>query len=100
MTMSTAHLTDRTDRLANPALGTRVKVCGITETAELDVLARQGVDFVGLWFGVPGGPADLPLETWRPLVDAAAATGTLAPVLVTFLKDADALRRALDGAPV
>ena len=92
--------TDLADRLANPELGARVKVCGITEPAEIDVLARQGVDFVGLWFGVPGGPADLPLESWRPLVAAAAATGTLAPVLVTFLKDADALGQALGGAPV
>ena len=38
-----------------------------------DKLSRQQVDFVGLWHGVPGGPADLPLATWQTLVAAAAA---------------------------
>jgi phosphoribosylanthranilate isomerase len=79
---------------------TRVKVCGITEPAEIDLLAAQAVDFVGLWYGVPGGPADLPLGDWRKLAAAAAATESLAPVMVTFLKDVDALREALEGAGV
>src|SRR6185312_10861350 len=93
MTMPTAHTTDLDDRLANVEFGTRIKVCGITEPSEIDLLAAQQVDFVGLWYGVPGGPADLPLEAWRELGAAAAATGRLAPVLVTFLKDADAVRQ-------
>ena len=80
--------------------GTQVKVCGITEPAEIDVLAGQGVDLVGLWYGVPDGPADLPLSDWRELGAAAAATDHLAPVLVTFLKDVDALREALEGSGV
>ncbi len=102
MTMPTpvADLTDRDDRLARAELGARVKVCGITEPAEIDVLAGQPVDFVGLWYGVPGGPADLPLETWRRFSAAAAATESLAPVMVTFLKDVEAVREALDGSPV
>lgn len=79
---------------------TRVKVCGIRERAEVDVLASRDVDFVGLWYGVPGGPADLPLDEWRALGAAAAATDHLAPVLVTFLKDAEALREALEGTDV
>jgi len=77
-----------------------VKVCGITEATEIDLLARQQVDFVGLWYGVPGGPADLPLESWRSLGTAAAGTEHLAPVLVTFLKDAEAIRAALAGTDV
>jgi phosphoribosylanthranilate isomerase len=80
--------------------GTRVKVCGITEPAEIDVLAERDVDFVGLWYGVPDGPADLPLGEWRELGAAAAATDSLAPVLVTFLKDPDKLREALEGSGV
>jgi phosphoribosylanthranilate isomerase len=79
---------------------TRVKVCGIKEPAEIDVLASRDVDFVGLWYGVPGGPADLELSDWRELGAAAAATDHLAPVLVTFLKDSDALREALEGSGV
>jgi phosphoribosylanthranilate isomerase len=100
VTTSASAATAFDDRLASPDLGVRVKVCGITEPRELEALARRQVDFVGLWFGVPGGPADLALESWRPLAEAAAATGTLAPVLVTFLKDADAIGEALDAAHV
>jgi phosphoribosylanthranilate isomerase len=79
---------------------TRVKVCGIKEPAEIELLASRDVDFVGLWYGVPGGPADLPLSEWRELGAAAAATDHLAPVLVTFLKDSQALREALEGSGV
>jgi phosphoribosylanthranilate isomerase len=64
------------------------------------LLGGQRVDFVGLWYGVPGSPADLPLGPWRGFGAAAAATGRLAPVLVTFLKDIDAVREALDGTQV
>jgi phosphoribosylanthranilate isomerase len=80
--------------------GTRLKVCGITEPGEIDVLAGQAVDFVGLWYGVPGGPADLALADWQRLATAAAATGHLAPVLVTFMKDVNALRDALEASQV
>jgi phosphoribosylanthranilate isomerase len=97
MPTPTAHGTD-VDPLARAESGPRVKVCGITETSEIDRLARQEVDFVGLWHGVPGGPADLPLETWQALVAAAASTGELAPVLVTFFKDVEDIRRALEGS--
>jgi phosphoribosylanthranilate isomerase len=88
------------ERLTHSGSGARVKVCGITEPSEIDLLAAQPVDFVGLWYGVPGGPTDLPLEEWRRLVEAAAATPRLAPVLVTFLKDVEALREAVEGSGV
>jgi phosphoribosylanthranilate isomerase len=86
------------ERLTDVGSGARVKVCGITEPSEIELLAAQPVDFVGLWYGVPGGPTDLPLDDWRRLVEAAAATPRLAPVLVTFLKDLDALREAIEGS--
>jgi phosphoribosylanthranilate isomerase len=95
-----ADMVEVDDRLASAELGTRVKVCGITEPSEIDLLAGQRVDFVGLWYGVPGGPADLPLDTWRRFGAAAAASGNLAPVMVTFLKDIDAVREALSESPV
>ena len=86
--------------LTDPKLGTRIKVCGIVERSELDALAAQSVDFVGLWWGVPGGPHDLPVDQWRALAAAAAATGRLTPVLVTFAKNADAVGETLAGSPV
>jgi phosphoribosylanthranilate isomerase len=80
---------------------TCLKVCGIVEPAEIDTLAAHGVDLVGLWLAVPGGPHDLPLERWRALAQRAAETeGGPAPVLVTFTKDAEVLRAALESAPV
>jgi phosphoribosylanthranilate isomerase len=103
MSMPTApssqpHVTD--ERLMDAVLGPLVKVCGIVEPPELDLLASQGVDFVGLWWGVPGGPHDLDRNRWRELADVAAATGSLTPVLVTFAKDAEQLRETLEGSAV
>jgi phosphoribosylanthranilate isomerase len=76
-----------------------LKVCGITERPEIGALAAHSVDLAGLWYGVPGGPADLELDTWRELATATAAEH-VAPVLVTFSKDAEMLRDALESAPV
>ena len=87
--------------LAEVGHGTRIKVCGIVEPAEIDALATQGVDFVGLWLAVPGGPHDLPLDRWRTLAHRAAATERgPEPVLVTFTKEVELLRDALTDAPV
>lgn len=85
---------------ADAGRGIRLKVCGITEAAEIEILAAADVDFVGLWHGVPGGPAELPLDDWRALAAAAASTPSLNPVLVTFLKDVEALRAALEASGV
>jgi len=80
---------------------TCVKVCGAVAPAEIDALAANRVDLVGLWLAVPGGPHDLPPERWRVLAEHAAGTeGGPAPVLVTFAKDAELLRVALASAPV
>lgn len=81
--------------------GTRVKVCGIIDPAEIDVLASRQIDFVGLWLAVPGGPHDLSQEKWAALAQRAESTsGGPEPVLVTFTKDAELLREALTGSPV
>jgi phosphoribosylanthranilate isomerase len=76
-----------------------LKVCGLTEHPEVGALAAHSVDFAGLWYGVPGGPADLDLAAWRDLATATAAED-IRPVLVTFSKDAEMLREALDSVPV
>ena len=84
-----------TDDLDSPML----KVCGITERPEVGALAAHSVELAGLWYGVPGGPADLELPRWQELATATAAEH-VAPVLVTFSKDAEMLREALESAPV
>jgi phosphoribosylanthranilate isomerase len=100
MPTPTAQTSEVDERLVAPGLGRRVKVCGIKHQAEIDLLAAQQVDFAGLWYGVPGGPHDLPFEPWRGLAGATAATGTLTPVLVTFLKEVDPIREALEASGV
>ena len=61
----------------------RVKICGATRTAEIVALAAAGVDFVGLWHGVPGGRTELePAQLTR--LAAAAKTHHLQPILVTL----------------
>lgn len=74
---------------------TNVKVCGIVEPRELEALAAAGVDFVGLWYGVTGGPHDLPLDRWVELAGQANSDKPAA-VLVTFAKNAELLREALE----
>ena len=86
-------------RSADGPEGVMLKVCGLTEQPEVGALAAHSVDFAGLWYGVPGGPADLDLATWRELATATAAED-VRPVLVTFSKDAEMLREALESAPV
>jgi phosphoribosylanthranilate isomerase len=68
-----------------------LKICGATSGRDIEVLARHGADLVGLWHGVPDGPADLPEHEAAALAAAARATGRLTPVLVTFLSDPDTL---------
>ncbi|HJP75771.1 MAG TPA: hypothetical protein VJ914_16000 [Pseudonocardiaceae bacterium] len=61
----------------------RVKICGATRTAEIVALAATGVDFVGLWHGVPGGRTELePAQLTR--LATAALTHHLQPILVTL----------------
>jgi len=86
----TSH-TDADPQTEGPCL----KVCGITELAEIEALAAAAVDFVGLWHGVPGGPAELELGSWCELAAAARARG-IAPVLVTFSSDVEELRQSVE----
>lgn len=73
----------------------RFKICGITKSDEITLLSRLAMDFAGIWYGVDGGPADLPFSRFRRLVSEATATGSLEPVLVTFLNDLGKLRDVL-----
>jgi phosphoribosylanthranilate isomerase len=76
----------------------KIKVCGVTgETAEHDIgmLARTGIDAVGLWHGVPRTEADLSLAQLARFTGVAHAHD-VEPVIVTFENDATALARAVD----
>jgi phosphoribosylanthranilate isomerase len=71
----------------------RMKVCGITRPEELRALASVPVEYAGLWHGVRGGRAELPLRRCRALADFARACG-LEPVIVTLISDPKRLRAA------
>ncbi|MEU8890782.1 N-(5'-phosphoribosyl)anthranilate isomerase [Streptomyces sp. NPDC048442] len=77
-----------------------IKICGATSAGEMELLASAGADLVGLWHGVPGGRADLPLAELAALAAAAHRTERLRPVLVTFLNDVGELSVALTSARV
>lgn len=64
-----------------------LKVCGATSRDDVALLGAAGADLVGLWHGVPGGPADLPPGRFADLAEACRATGAAEPMMVTFLRD-------------
>jgi phosphoribosylanthranilate isomerase len=74
----------------------RVKICGATRPADIDLLSEAGVDVVGLWHGVPGGHAELTTD-WLAALAQAAAT-RLQPVLVTLQTTAAAIRQVMSAA--
>lgn len=63
-----------------------LKVCGATTVDDVRLVASAGADLVGLWYGIPGGHADLPVADLVTLAAAAGVTG-IRPVLVTFASD-------------
>ncbi|HEX4222814.1 MAG TPA: hypothetical protein VHZ97_10655 [Pseudonocardiaceae bacterium] len=71
----------------------RVKICGATRVEEVELLAAAGIDFVGLWHGVPGGRTELTLARLTHL--AASATAQLKPILVTLESAVDKLARVV-----
>ncbi|GGQ86193.1 phosphoribosylanthranilate isomerase [Couchioplanes azureus] len=66
---------------------TAVKVCGAVSADDVATVAAGGADLVGLWHGVDGGHAELPMDRLVTLAGTAAALG-LQAVLVTLLRDA------------
>ncbi|MFI2611179.1 N-(5'-phosphoribosyl)anthranilate isomerase [Kitasatospora sp. NPDC018619] len=73
-----------------PRRAGHLKVCGARTRSDLALLADTGPTLVGLWHGVPGGPADLDADRLADLAATAIRLG-LEPVLVTFLDHAPTL---------
>ncbi|MEU3573199.1 N-(5'-phosphoribosyl)anthranilate isomerase [Kitasatospora sp. NPDC036755] len=70
-----------------PTRSGHLKVCGARTRSDLTLLADTGPTLVGLWHGIPGGPAELEADRLTDLAATAIRLG-LEPVLVTFLDDA------------
>lgn len=71
----------------NPGM---VKICGVRDRADLAVLGAAGADLAGVWCGVPGGRADLPVAAARELLSPVKGTEPQ-PVLVTLASGPDLL---------
>ncbi len=71
----------------------QLKVCGISQEAELELLGERGVAWAGLCV-FPGQRYSLSLDRARVL--SAAARG-VRPVLVTVSRDADQISREIDA---
>jgi phosphoribosylanthranilate isomerase len=80
--------------------GLAIKVCGVMEPAEVELLASTGVDLVGLWWGVPGGRADLTTPRLNELARHARASARSDPVMVTFSDRATEVVTTLEGAGI
>ncbi|MGP3691431.1 N-(5'-phosphoribosyl)anthranilate isomerase [Streptomyces sp. IBSNAI002] len=83
-----------------------LKVCGATSREDVALLGAAGADLIGLWHGVPGGPADLPAGRFAGLAEACrtlevtAARPAPEPMMVTFLRDPAAILDAARAAGV
>ncbi|MFD4245020.1 N-(5'-phosphoribosyl)anthranilate isomerase [Streptomyces sp. NPDC058525] len=83
-----------------------LKVCGATSREDIALLGAAGADLIGLWHGVPGGPADLPAGRFAELAEACrtleltAARPAPEPMMVTFLRDPAAILDAARAAGV
>ena len=64
-----------------------IKICGIKEPEEVDLLNHSSADLAGIWYGVGGGRADLSFDRFRSLAREISATGRMKPVLVTFIDE-------------
>ncbi|MFE7777890.1 N-(5'-phosphoribosyl)anthranilate isomerase [Streptomyces sp. NPDC057445] len=77
-----------------------VKFCGATTESEVAAVATAGADLVGLWYAVPGGPAELAAGRAVQLCAAARETGRAEPVLVTFSHDTEDLLAVVEAGRV
>lgn len=78
---------------------TRIKLCGLTSTSDVEAAAKAGADYAGFIVHAPESHRDLPLDRARSLAQHAGEAG-LKPVIVSATDDDEVLTQALDdGAP-
>lgn len=73
-----------------------IKMCGATTREDLRLLDDARVDLVGLWCGITGGKAELPVQVVTDLVSRSSAAGSPQAVLVTFQANVRILRETLN----
>src|SRR5680860_1115186 len=81
-----------------PQRGMQVKICGMTEPAELQLLDHAGVDYAGLWFHMPLGKYSLDRKRFTNL--ARTPLRRLRCVGVTTKNDPDVIARFVRGSGI
>lgn len=74
-----------------PRRTVKLKICGVTDAPTYLMLEEEGVDYVGLWFRMPGGKHALDETRLTDILQKVRSTGKgcSAPVLVTLTAEAD-----------
>ncbi len=75
-----------------------IKICGITQSRELELLGELGVTYAGLWFGTRQGRSNLELNELERL--CALPRGRLQVVLVTIDIDPGDLANLISRVPI
>lgn len=78
----------------NPA----IKICGLVDSTEINLLDQQGVDYAGLWHGIPQGRYNLELAQLQQLTQCRLHHTKV--LLVTMSQDLDFLSRALNHCEI
>lgn len=76
----------------------QVKICGMTESAELQLLDQAGIDYAGLWFHMPLGEYSLSRKRFTNL--ARTPLRRLRCVGVTTANDPDVIARFVRGSDI
>ena len=69
----------------------KVKICGITNTNEIHQLDELGVDFAGVWWGIPKGKYNLTDSSIQRVMNV--KTNTLKTIVVTLEHNHEKLRK-------
>jgi phosphoribosylanthranilate isomerase len=77
-----------------------IKICGVTDPADVRLLAQSPANLCGIWHGVDGGHADLSLDRFNFLVRETRTAAELDAVLVTFINDPKRLRNVVTQSEV
>lgn len=75
-----------------------VKICGITQTDEMELLRQTGMSYAGLWYDMPNGAHSCSLDQ---LIELSSCAGdSLEPVLVTVSQNLSVLSQALEQSRI
>ncbi len=79
-------------------MNTKIKICGVKQVDEIQLLDKLGVSYAGLWYGIPSGHHNLDLNQLEHL--SSTPTTNMQYLLVTMLQDITLLAEAIERSGV